>query len=415
MTLEWISFGLGLGFGVLIAGLALGYFALKGLRAKAQDNEIDALKTRRAELETELRLEKQAITEAREALSHQFTSLSQEVLSKNAEQFLTLAQEKLKHAQGDARHDLEKRQTAINELIKPIKTHLEKLEAAVEQAKGTDQSLMEQVQHLQKTAMRIDGALRNPRHQGAWGEKVLEGLLEHSGLMKGVHFRSQQELHIDGQKLRPDYVISLGDGLNIIVDAKAPIHDFSEKISETDSEVEYKAHTAKLAQQIRSHVQELRKRSYWEGIDNVDFTVMFLPSEHVFSAALQADPHLIDYAAESKIIVVSPTLMLSLLKVVSFSWRQAELAENAKAISESGAELHKRLGKFSEYLGKMGRGLSQAIGAYDDAVGSFEARVLPQARQLEELHVTSKGTQGLESPGKLEKSPRKLQALTSDT
>ena len=349
-----------------------------------------------------------------EALSNKFKALSQEALSQSSEQFLTLAQERLKQTQGDAAHDLNKRQTAIDEMVKPVKDHLKKLEESLGQIKGTDQSLIEQLQYLQKTTARIDGALRNPRHQGEWGEKVLEGLLEHSGLIKGVHFETQKTLEIEGQKLRPDAVITLGDGLKIIVDAKAPIHDFSESLSETDTEEHYKRITKSLAEQVRHHVQALRKKSYWEGIENVDFTVLFLPSEHIFSAAIHADPNLIDYAAENKVIIVSPTLMLSLLKVVSFSWRQVELAENAAKISEAGTELHKRLNKFTEYFAKLGRGLNQALNSYDDAVGSFESRVLPQARAMEDLRITAQSDKGIESVPKIGKTARNLAAQAED-
>lgn len=349
-----------------------------------------------------------------EELSNRFKALSQEALNQSSENFLKLAQERLKQTQGDAAHDLHKRQTAIDEMVKPVKEHLKKLEESLGHIKGTDQSLIEQIQYLQKTTARIDGALRNPRHQGEWGEKVLEGLLEHSGLIKGVHFETQQTMAIDGQRLRPDAVITLGDGLKVIVDAKAPIHDFAESVEKADTEDDYKKLTQALAKQVRAHVQELKKKSYWEGIENIDFTVMFLPSEHIFSAAIHADPRLIDYAAESKVIIVSPTLMLSLLKVVSFSWRQVELAENAAKISNAGTELYKRLNKFTEYLAKMGRGLNQALNSYDDAIGSFESRVLPQARTMEDLHITSQSDKGMEALPKIGKTARNVTTSGDD-
>lgn len=403
ISLDYISFALGAGTALLL----FAYWIIKGFTAKNQDKEIAALQTR-------LEIEQQTISTAREELSNQFKVLSQEALSQSSESFLKLAQEKLKQSQNDSAHDLNRRQTAIDEMVKPIKEHLKKLEESLNTVKGTDQSLMEQIQHLQKTTSRIDGALRNPRHQGEWGEKVLEVILEHSGLMKGVHFETQKTLEIDGQKLRPDAIITLGDGLKIIVDAKAPIHDFSSALSDVDDETQYREITQALARQLRHHVQELKKRSYWEGIENVDFTVLFLPSEHVFSAAIQADPALIDYAAEHKIIIVSPTLMISLLKVVNFSWRQVELAENAAKISVAGAELHKRLSKFTEYLAKMGRGLNQALNSYDEAIGSFEARVLPQAKAMEDLHITSQSDTGIEALPKIGKTVRNVTKLAEN-
>lgn len=355
-------------------------------------------------------LVRKKIEKSEEDLSNKFKALSQEALNQSSESFLNLAQERLKQAQNDASFDLQKRQASIDEMVKPVKEHLKKLEESLGHIKGTDQSLIEQIQYLQKTTARIDGALRNPRHQGEWGERVLEGLLEHSGLIKGVHFETQASMEIDGQRLRPDAVITLGDGLKIIVDAKAPLHDFSQAMGDVETEEQYKTITQSLARQVRAHVQELKKKSYWEGIENVDFTVLFLPSEHVFSAAIHADPELVDYAAQSKVIIVSPTLMLSLLKVVNFSWRQVELAENAQKISSAASELYKRLGVFADHMGKMGRGLTQALNGYNDAVGSFESRVLPQARTLEDLHVTAQGEKGIEASPKIDKTPRIMQS-----
>lgn len=408
MELDYIS----LSVGAIGALILFSYWIYKGFQAKNQQNKIEDLLQTNASLQTALDIEKESLQRMRDELSNQFKALSQEALAQSSESFLKLAQERLKNAQSDAAHDLNKRQTAIDDMVKPVKEHLKKLEEALGQVQGTDKSLIEQIQFLQKTTARIDGALRNPRHQGEWGEKVLEGLLEHSGLIKGVHFETQKQIELEGQKLRPDAIISLGDGLKIIVDAKAPLHDFSRDLDDAEDENSYKQASASLAKQIRAHIQDLRKKSYSDGIENVDFTVLFLPSEHVFSAAIHADPQLIDYAAESKIIVVSPTLMISLLKVVSFSWRQVELAENASKISDAAVELHKRLNTFTEHLGRMGRGLSQAVQGYDDAIGSFEARVLPQVKQLESYNPTSQNT--IESnTQKIDKNPRNVTILAS--
>lgn len=400
-------------FGVACALIVFGYWLLRGFQAKNQEEKITDLIQTNASLQTALEVERHSIEKAREDISNHFKALSQEALAQSSESFLKLANERLKAAQGDAAHDLTRRQTAIDEMVKPVKEHLKKLEESLGQIKGTDQSLIEQIQYLQKTTSRIDGALRNPKMQGEWGEKVLEGLLEHSGLIKGVHFETQSSFEVDGQRLRPDAIITLGEGLKIIVDAKAPIHDFSSAIGDVADEAEYKEISKGLANQIRKHVIELRKRSYWEGIENIDFTVMFLPSEHLFSAAIHADPSLVDYAAESKVIIVSPTLMLSLLKVVNFSWRQAELAENAAKISAVGQELHKRLNTFTDHLVRIGKGLNQALGGYDDAVGSFESRVMPQIRQLEDLHVSST-TKTIEAVPKISKVARNVTFLASE-
>lgn len=336
----------------------------------------------KARLSTTLEHERRA----HEEMGNAFSLTAQEVLKKSSEQFLQLAQEKLKQANSDGKYDLEKRQTAIGEMVKPIHKQLEALSGALEQVKGTDKALRDDLQSLSKETAKLVGALRDPSAQGHWGEFILEGLLEKSGLIKGVHYETQVSMESeDGSRQRPDAVISLQDGFHIIVDAKAPINEFASRLAENISEEETNKIMQNLAKQVREHVRKLGKKTYWENIESPDFVVMFLPSEHIYSVALRSDPKIVDYAAEQGVIIASPTLMMSLLRVVGMSWRQVELAKNAQEISARGMELYKRLLAFTGHIEKIGKGITGAMKGYNDAIGSLERSVLPSARKLKEL------------------------------
>lgn len=388
MTLDFLSLGLGLLGGLLVA-LAFFLPKLASLKEKLHNHE-----------------------RAQEEMGSLFSLSAQEALEKNSTQFLerfsALAQEKMKQAHQDSAHDLEKRQISINEMVKPIQKQLETLGSTLEQIKGTDQALKDDLKHLTRETARLTGALRDPAAQGRWGEFILEGLLDKSGLIKGIHYETQVTVQTAEGRQRPDAVIKLQDGFNIIIDAKAPLNDFVGRVGEGQmSEDEHNALMASLARQVRDHIRKLSKRGYWENIDSPDFTVLFLPSEHLFSMTLRSDPAIVDFAAENDIIIASPTLLMSLLRVVSLSWRQAELAQNAQDISAQGAELYKRLITFGSHFEKIGRSVSSALGSYNDAVGSLERSVLPAARKLKDLGVQS-GSKDLPELSLLDKTPRDL-------
>ncbi|MCB9988147.1 MAG: DNA recombination protein RmuC [Rhodospirillales bacterium] len=387
MTIDWVSLMFGLSAGLLIAVA----FLAPGMAA----------------LREKMRYQEKAADE----MGSLFALSAQEALDKNSEQFLQrfseLAQEKMKQAQANSVHDLEKRQISIHEMVKPIQDQLKSLGSAIEQIKGTDQALKVDLQNLSRETARLTGALRDPAAQGRWGEFILEGLLDKSGLIKGVHYETQVTMDTAEGRQRPDAVIRLQDGFNIIIDAKAPLNEFAHRLAEDMSAEEHDALMQNLARQVRDHVRKLGRRGYWENIESPDFTVLFLPSEHMFSMTLRADPAIVDFAAENDIIIASPTLLMSLLRVVGLSWRQAELAENAQKISAQGAELYKRLLTFGSHFEKIGRSISGAMGSYNDAVGSLDRMVLPAARRLKELGVQS-GSKDLPELSPLDKTPRGL-------
>ncbi len=345
----------------------------------------------------------------RNAMEGHFQGLAQAALKSNAESFLTIAQEKLKQAQSDGAHDLDKRSEAISQMVKPVEKYLEQLKGAVDQINGTDKLIRDDLRNLQSETAKLTGALKNPAAQGKWGEFVLERLLDKANLIKGIHYETQVVMEgVDGARQRPDVVIRMQDGFNIVIDAKAPITEFVNRMDDEMTEAGRMDLARHMARAVRTHIKALGNRSYWEQLDSPDFVVLFLPSEHLFSSALMADPNLVDYAAENQVVVASPTLMISLLRVVGLSWRQAALAKNAQEISKLGGELYERISSFKGHLEKIGKGIEGALGAYNKAVGAIDSRVLVSARKLRELQGAEPGD--MEAPAMIETAARPLSA-----
>ncbi len=383
---------LGFIFGAVVVGL----WAFKLMR-------------RNVELEAELKMQ----GGLHEQIEGRFKLTAQEAMQAAHESFLQMAEQNLKSAHKDSAHDLEKRQKAISDMVDPVHKNLNALSGALEQIKGTDKALREDLQNLGRETSKLAGALRNSAVRGNWGEAMLERLLENSGLIKDVHYELQKTLRNDEEKiLRPDAVIKLPDSLHIVIDSKAPINDYVNNLDEDLDEASYKSLQTGLAAAVKSHIQDLSKRAYWEQLNSPDFVVLFLPSEHLFSAAVQADASLLDLAAEKKIVLASPVLTMSLLKVVGMSWRQVDLAKNAQEISERGVELYNRLLKFTDSFEKIGSNLQRAMKGYDEAVGSLQSRVLPSARKFKELQGQT-GAKELPEMKTIEKTPRTL-TLTSE-
>lgn len=397
-TFDLVAFALGGFVGLLAAAAGLAVPLLRALRsADRADSLSQALAETKKTLDEKtddylslleahsaLKEQKKALEDAREHMMGQFKSLSQDALSASTQTFLNLAQERFKQWQGENKGDLEKRHLSINEMVKPVQKQLETLAARMEQLSGTDAALRNSLQSLQSETSKIAGAMHNPASRGKWGEYVLERLLERSGLVKDIHFQVQASL--DGGALRPDVIIHLNDGLRIVINSKAPIQDVLDDLSDGTKEKDL---ALRLAAQVRKHIIDLSKKSYHEKMDSPDFVVLFLPAEHLFSLAVGADPSLVDFAAERNIILASPILILSVLRVVRMSWQQSELADNARDIAAAGAEMHKRLAAFADHLSGMGKTIQSTVNHYNKAIGSFERSVLPQARRFEELHAVS--------------------------
>jgi DNA recombination protein RmuC len=340
----------------------------------------------------------------RAELLNQFKVLSAEALQTTNESFMTVAQERFKAWEQANQGNLEKRQLAVADMVKPVREHLEKLGGAVNELKGTSALVREDLQNLSQSTLKLAGAMNNPAMRGRWGEMLLDRLLEKSGMVRGVHYDTQSTLTDEGgSRLRPDIVISLQDGFKIAIDAKAPIQDILEDLDKPELQDQIRT---RLATQVRGHIKALGAKSYQEALGSpVDFTVLFLPGEHLFSLAIAGDPNLIDYAADHNIVVTSPSLMMSLLRVVHLSWRQGELAENAQHIADTGRDLYKSLSTFGTHLDKIGTNLNRSVGAYNDALGSLERNVLSKARKFEDLQAVNNSDQ-LTAPTEIDKQAR---------
>ncbi len=374
-----------------------------------------------AQLEQERRggEEKQTLLKSAEKqLADAFNALSAEALARNNQAFLDLATQNLAVFQESAKGDLAARQQAVEGLVKPLAEELAKLAGqtqALEKARAESygqiseqvKSLLTAQQDLRGETGRLVNALRRPEVRGRWGEVQLKRVVEMAGMQDHCDF-FEQEVAADGK--RPDMLVRLPGGKTLVLDSKAPVAAFLEAAEALDEPARARA-LERFTQHVRTHIQQLSQKAYWDQFtDSPEFVVLFLPGESFFSAALQQDPELIEYASERKVILATPTTLLALLKAVYYGWRQEALADNARQVSELGAQLYERLAKLGEHWSSVGKNLGQAVKAYNDATGSLESRVMVSARKFEELQVAPAGKK-LPELNPVDHAPRSLQTM----
>ncbi len=428
----------------LLAGAVLAWIVQAGRRA-ALAERLAAREVDNARLATELAAEKGAhgaiaaeaarlaaelageraggearLTELRSAherLKGEFSELSALALRSNRDDFLKLAEQSFAQLHDRSAGDLAGRQQAIDSLVKPLRESLEKMDGKIsdleqrrERAYGDLGRQLESLASIQvrmnAETTKLSTALGATRTAGTWGEVQLRRVVELAGMTEHCDFEEQQVFTGEEGRSRPDLVVSMPGNVRIVVDAKAPTDAYREAAAEGDPELriaKLKLHAAK----VREHIEALSSREYWANVQpSPEFVVLFLPGDSFLSAAIEADPGIMDRAINRRVLLATPMTLVALLKAVAYGWKQEAVSKSAAEVSELGRDLYNRMATFADHLGGVGSNLSAAMKAFNAAVGSFEQLLLPGARRFAELG--AKGTKELEEPGPVEVEIREI-------
>ncbi len=363
---------------VFIAGLLLGGL-LVGLWMRARLARLEAAR--------------QFADSAAVQLGATFQSLADAALRSNQSSFLEAARTTLETARAQMTGELAEKQTAIESVVRPLsdslgrlEIHVRELERARENAFG---SLGEQLQALARETTTLSTALRAPQIRGRWGEVTLRRVAELAGMVKNCDFWEQETHQGDGVRIRPDMTVRLPSGRTLVVDAKVPLTAYLDAVAAADDTARRTA-LHRHGQQVAEHVRQLASKQYWSQFQPApELVVLFLPGDHFFSAALEANPELIEDALARKVVIATPVTLISVLKGIAYGWNQEQLAENAEEIRRVAAELYDRVEQVCGHYADTGRQLEKAVEAYNRSVGSWDSRLVPSLRKMRELGVST--------------------------
>ena len=396
----------------------------KGMEIIQIRSELDSERQSRVEAATKLDAarkgfeeQKALIDTMKKDMTDTFNALSSAALKSSSEDFLRLASQHLGNIVTDTKGRLGEHQTAIDGLVKPLQEALKRYEEqsnAIEAKRRQDYGgLEEQIktltsthQQLQRETSSLVTALRKPQVSGSWGQLSLKRTAELAGMASYCDFYEQVSVNTETGRLRPDMMIRLPNGREIVVDAKAPVDAYLNAISASSEEERQKGLTS-YVNQVRAHMNALGAKSYWEQFPkSPEIVVMFLPGESFFSAALEHDPALIEDSSLKKVILATPTTFIALLKAIAYGWQQEQMTKNAQQISMLGKELYERISTLAGHFEDIGNAIEKAVSAYNRAVGSLESRVLPSVRRFKELGAT--GAEEIPVLEQIDQKPRGL-------
>ena len=393
---------------------------VRGERDEAR-NELKEVRGERDEARNELAAVKadhqartEELAEARKQIETQFKGIADDVTKANSEAFLKQAKEQFENQKKLSEADLKQRQQAIDELVKPVKEKLETFAKRVneieEKREGAYEGLNTQVKQLLETTGGLREALRSPQVRGLWGEQTLRNILEVSGMREHIDFFEQHSVDTDDGKLRPDAVVRVPGGVQVVIDAKTPLDSYLEAHNEKDEQRQDEL-LHSHARSLMGHAKVLGDKDYAAAVDgSPDFTVMFVPADPILDAAVDVQPTLWDEAWQKhRVLIATPGLLLAFLRTVALAWQQQDLQKNAQEIADGATALYDSLRVYAGHVDNVGKGLQRAVKAYNDSIGSLEGRVLPRARKFEELGPVS-GVKRIDDVSPVEAYPRSVAA-----
>jgi len=420
---QYVLYGAAAFIGLLV-GLFIQYLFSRNMRTRFE-GEI-ALRDAQITSDAERAAERdQALDATQQALKAVFGDLARESLEQNSENFLRLAGQKFAAEHEKAKAELGQREKAVETLVQPIKDALEKTHQQINEIEKTRQeaygNLTAQLSavHTGQETLRLEtsklvSSLRQPNVRGQWGELTLRRLAELAGMVDRCDFAEQVHVRTAAgdQNIRPDMVVHLPENGQLVVDVKTPLEAYLKAVGEED-ETKRKTFLEAHARNMHEHVKVLASKSYFDQFEHSpEFVILFVPGDQFLSAALDVRPALLDEALRNKVLLVTPTSLVALLKVVAYGWMQFKLEKNAEEIRDLAIEMHKRLGTFTGHLDSVGKKLEQSVKSYNDAIGSLESRVMPNVRKIESLGAHS--GKELVNPQSVDITTRELKLIADE-